>query len=264
MTMEERAFVPPVEAALPPKSLEVLKQESISLSAEIKAAGETMKAAGVLLAKPDLAAERREKIVPVLNRAISQYADMVSRLEGINTRLVTLVEEKDMQDTMKRALSALRGSLSTPPPARQFFVKSPPVSLLGVDPVSDEQYAQAIAGDIAVVTKAASGLAETGQVPTVDIGAWKETGKALETPLDLSRLRTMKLDPLFLNAAEAILVRGRASGVILQRALGISYKRGGEILDQMTEAGMLGPDSPGGSRDILFNRTDWEAFLGRK
>ncbi|MCE9637178.1 MAG: hypothetical protein K8T90_15845 [Planctomycetes bacterium] len=83
------------------------------------------------------------------------------------------------------------------------------------------------------------------------------------TTCDLSKLRTMELDPLFLDAAEAILTRGRASAVVLQRALGISYARGLRILDQMTEAAMLGPDSPGGSREICFTRDAWTAFLGR-
>ena len=69
---------------------------------------------------------------------------------------------------------------------------------------------------------------------------------------DKAKLAGMDLDPLFSEAAKAILGRGRASAVVLQRALGIGYARGLRILDQMTAAGMLGPDSPGGAREICF------------
>jgi hypothetical protein len=77
---------------------------------------------------------------------------------------------------------------------------------------------------------------------------------------DLAKLRGMELDPLFADAASAILTRGRASAVVLQRTLGIGYARGLRILDQMTEAGMLGPDAPGGAREICFTRAAWDAF----
>lgn len=76
---------------------------------------------------------------------------------------------------------------------------------------------------------------------------------------DLTKLIAMELDPLFHAAAEAILLRGRASAVVLQRALGIGYARGLRILDQMTAAGMLGPDTPGGAREICYTRAQWDA-----
>ena len=76
---------------------------------------------------------------------------------------------------------------------------------------------------------------------------------------DFSALASMELDPLFHDAVTAILARDRASAVVLQRALGIGYARGLRILDQMTDAGMLGPDSPGGAREILFTEAQWRA-----
>lgn len=80
---------------------------------------------------------------------------------------------------------------------------------------------------------------------------------------DFSKLAAMELDPLFHDAAKAILVRGRASAVVLQRVLGIGYARGLRILDQMTEAGMLGPDSAGGAREICFSQESWDAWTAR-
>jgi DNA segregation ATPase FtsK/SpoIIIE-like protein len=78
--------------------------------------------------------------------------------------------------------------------------------------------------------------------------------------LDLTRLHTMELDPLFHDAMNAVLERGRASAVVLQRQLGIGYARGIRILDQMTAAGLTGPDTPTGSRELRVTREAWAAF----
>jgi DNA segregation ATPase FtsK/SpoIIIE-like protein len=70
----------------------------------------------------------------------------------------------------------------------------------------------------------------------------------------------MELDPLFRDAVNAVLERGRASAVVLQRQLGIGYARGIRILDQMTAAGLTGPDTPTGSREIRVTKDAWSAF----
>ncbi len=57
-------------------------------------------------------------------------------------------------------------------------------------------------------------------------------------------------DPLYADAVTAILKRGRASAVVLQRDLGIGYRRAVELLDAMTARGVLGPDTPSGAREI--------------
>jgi DNA translocase FtsK/SpoIIIE-like protein len=77
---------------------------------------------------------------------------------------------------------------------------------------------------------------------------------------DLSRIHAMELDPLFRDAVVAVLDRGRASAVVLQRQLGIGYARGIRILDQMTALGLVGPDSPTGSRQLRITREKWDAF----
>jgi hypothetical protein len=77
---------------------------------------------------------------------------------------------------------------------------------------------------------------------------------------DLSRIHAMELDPLFRDAVVAVLDRGRASAVVLQRQLGIGYARGIRILDQMTAIGLVGPDSPTGSRQLRITREKWDAF----
>ena len=73
----------------------------------------------------------------------------------------------------------------------------------------------------------------------------------------------MELDPLFHDAVNAVLERGRASAVVLQRQLGIGYARGIRILDQMTAAGLVGPDTPTGSREIRVTKDAWAAFAAQ-
>jgi len=88
-----------------------------------------------------------------------------------------------------------------------------------------------------------------------------ETPAAVPGVLDLSRLHTMELDPMFQDAVNAVLERGRASAVVLQRQLGIGYARGIRILDQMTSAGLVGPDTPTGAREIRLTRDEWVSFV---
>lgn len=79
-------------------------------------------------------------------------------------------------------------------------------------------------------------------------------------PVDLTRIHAMELDPMFRDAVGAVLERGRASAVVLQRQLGIGYARGIRILDQMTATGLVGPDTPTGAREIRVTREAWQAF----
>lgn len=83
------------------------------------------------------------------------------------------------------------------------------------------------------------------------------------TAPDLARLAALELDPLFYEAVDAILDRGRASAVVLQRQLGIGYARGIRILDQMTASGLIGPDTPNGAREIRVAPDAWLAHRGR-
>jgi DNA segregation ATPase FtsK/SpoIIIE-like protein len=69
------------------------------------------------------------------------------------------------------------------------------------------------------------------------------------------------LDPLFHESVTAIMSRGRASAVVLQSQLGIGYSRANRILDQMTEVGLTGPETPTGARDIRLSEDALREFL---
>ena len=50
----------------------------------------------------------------------------------------------------------------------------------------------------------------------------------------------------------------RGSASLLQRALGIGYTRASRLIDQMTDAGILGPHKGSKAREIFMTLEDWE------
>jgi len=66
-------------------------------------------------------------------------------------------------------------------------------------------------------------------------------------------------DELFDEAVRQVLETQRGSVSLLQRKLGIGYGRASRIIDQMAEAGVLGPFRDGKSREILMSLEEYEA-----
>lgn len=60
-------------------------------------------------------------------------------------------------------------------------------------------------------------------------------------------------DPLFEEAAHLIVESNNASTAMLQRHFSIGYNRAGKIMDQLEEAGIVGPINGGKPREILWN-----------
>ncbi|OGH77542.1 MAG: hypothetical protein A3G08_00855 [Candidatus Magasanikbacteria bacterium RIFCSPLOWO2_12_FULL_47_9b] len=63
-------------------------------------------------------------------------------------------------------------------------------------------------------------------------------------------------DPLFEEAKKAILQAGKASASFLQRRLKIGYARAARILDELEDAGIIGPGEGAKPREILVTETD--------
>ncbi len=61
-------------------------------------------------------------------------------------------------------------------------------------------------------------------------------------------------DELFRDAAEACIVQGSGSTSLLQRRLRIGYGRAARIVDQLHEAGVLGPPDGSRPREVLVDR----------
>ena len=70
-----------------------------------------------------------------------------------------------------------------------------------------------------------------------------------------------KVDGMFNDAVTVVLKSKRGSASLLQRALGIGYTRASRLIDQMTDAGILGDHRGSKSREILMTLEDWEENL---
>jgi len=68
-------------------------------------------------------------------------------------------------------------------------------------------------------------------------------------------------DDLFQKAAEVCIQNGTGSTSLLQRKLGIGYGRAARIVDQLHEAGVLGPSEGAKGREVLMMLDDLEQFM---
>ena len=69
-------------------------------------------------------------------------------------------------------------------------------------------------------------------------------------------------DPLFEDAARAIIESGTGSTSYLQRKFTIGYPRAGKIMDQLEMAGVVGPAQGGKPRKVLMDFFALESMLG--
>ncbi len=63
-------------------------------------------------------------------------------------------------------------------------------------------------------------------------------------------------DPLFEEAKKEVITSGKASASLLQRRLKIGYARAARVLDELEEAGVIGPGSGAKAREILMTRDE--------
>lgn len=71
-------------------------------------------------------------------------------------------------------------------------------------------------------------------------------------------------DELFDKAVETVLQSGQASASHLQRRLELGYARAARIIDQMEDAGLIGPKDGSKPREILIDRKEYFQELARK
>lgn len=69
-------------------------------------------------------------------------------------------------------------------------------------------------------------------------------------------------DPLFEEAQSAILEAGKASASLLQRRLKVGYARAARLLDELEEAGIIGPGEGAKPREILVTETEIDTTMG--
>jgi S-DNA-T family DNA segregation ATPase FtsK/SpoIIIE len=68
-------------------------------------------------------------------------------------------------------------------------------------------------------------------------------------------------DELFRAAAEVCIQNGGGSTSLLQRRLSIGYGRAARIVDQLQDAGVLGPSDGAKGREVLMGLDELDAFL---
>ena len=68
-------------------------------------------------------------------------------------------------------------------------------------------------------------------------------------------------DDLFRSAAEVCIQNGGGSTSLLQRRLSIGYGRAARIVDQLQDAGVLGPSEGAKGREVLMTLDELDAFL---
>ena len=68
-------------------------------------------------------------------------------------------------------------------------------------------------------------------------------------------------DGLFVKAAEGCIQNGTGSTSLLQRKLGIGYGRAARIVDQLHDAGVLGPSEGSKGREVLMMLDELKKFM---
>jgi S-DNA-T family DNA segregation ATPase FtsK/SpoIIIE len=69
-------------------------------------------------------------------------------------------------------------------------------------------------------------------------------------------------DELFQEAAEVCIQNGTGSTSLLQRRLSIGYGRAARIVDQLFDAGVLGPSDGAKGREVLMSMSDLSGMFG--
>jgi S-DNA-T family DNA segregation ATPase FtsK/SpoIIIE len=69
-------------------------------------------------------------------------------------------------------------------------------------------------------------------------------------------------DPLFRQAAEVCIQNQLGSTSLLQRRMSIGYGRAARIIDQLEQAGILGPANGSKPRDVLVGLEDLDEIVG--
>lgn len=89
----------------------------------------------------------------------------------------------------------------------------------------------------------------TEEVVSQPLGVWRGGGKGTATGVS-------GRDPLFEEAIRLVCQHDRASASLLQRRLSLGYARAARILDQLEEAGIIGPAEGSKPRDVLVKNAD--------
>ena len=69
------------------------------------------------------------------------------------------------------------------------------------------------------------------------------------------------IDELFADAGKFIIEKDKASIGMLQRVFKIGFNRAARIMDQLSDAGVVGPEEGTKPRKILMSESEFENYL---
>jgi len=70
-------------------------------------------------------------------------------------------------------------------------------------------------------------------------------------------------DPLFDQAVRIVIETGRGSVSLIQRRLNIGYSRASRLIDQMTDAGIVGDFKGSQAREVMITAAEWDSIRRR-
>ncbi|MBN1481486.1 DNA translocase FtsK [candidate division KSB1 bacterium] len=94
------------------------------------------------------------------------------------------------------------------------------------------------------------------EFPKLPLASYKDE----EEDIDAFSLEGGERDPLFDEAMRVVVLSGQGSVSIVQRKLKVGYSRAARIIDQLEEAGVVGPFEGSKAREVLISPAELEAM----
>lgn len=95
------------------------------------------------------------------------------------------------------------------------------------------------------------------EFPKLPLASYKEEE---DEDIDVYSMEGGDRDPLFDEAMRIVVLSGQGSVSIVQRKLKVGYSRAARIIDQLEEAGVVGPFEGSKARDVLISPAELEAM----
>ncbi|MHB1525605.1 MAG: FtsK/SpoIIIE family DNA translocase [Candidatus Dormibacteria bacterium] len=226
---------------------------------------------------PQLGLRTLPKIVIVIDELADLMMVAASEIEDLICRIAQLARAVGIHlivATQRPSADIITGLIKANIPSRVAFAVSS-----GVDSrvILDEMGAEKLLGrgdmlylpiDAGKSTRLQGAYVSDRELDQL-IGWWKAQGRPnyQEEILQAAALSAgpadgvVKRDPLFERAGRIVIGEQRGSASLLQRKLNVGYTRAARLIDQLSEARVVGPYEGSKSRDVLMNMAELEEML---
>ena len=226
---------------------------------------------------PKLGLRTLPKIVIVIDELADLMMVAASEIEDLICRIAQLARAVGIHlivATQRPSADIITGLIKANIPSRVAFAVSS-----GVDSrvILDEMGAEKLLGrgdmlylpiDAGKSTRLQGAYVSDRELDQL-IGWWKAQGRPnyQEEILQAAALSAgpadgvVKRDPLFERAGRIVIGEARGSASLLQRKLNVGYTRAARLIDQLSEARVVGPYEGSKSRAVLMNMAELEEML---